>query len=575
MRFISGAIVGVVLATSMTYVATGSAQADDIALPTSTAAAVDVSSTPVPAAPEAPSGEGDDVAPGAEGAPRVDGADGSPGTDGVEAADDSDLVAELPARTTDDFGLVGVTWDRGFDTTGLLVEVRLRTQGAWGDWEELHVEADDGSEGGQDGTEPLWVGSADGVSVRVTSPTGERPAGLKVATIDPGATSTSTDTSSVSNAVYRTATTGTVTTAATTSRPPIVLRSQWGAAAGTKCDSPNVSSSGIRGAVVHHTAGTNSYTAAQSAQIVRATQAYHMKSRKWCDIGYNFLVDKYGQIFEGRSGGVDKAVRAAHSGNAAVNTYTMGVSMMGTYATSAPTKATKDAVAKLISWRLSAVGVPATGTYSLGGKTLNRIAGHRDVVGTECPGAAAYAWLSAPGGLRQTVSSLMTASNTAISQRADRLGPEVTGAVVKSEYAFGSAPGGTKARYKKIDIISTRFGTFSIGDVVRSRYNSLGAQSGVLGAPTVAIATTARSQVRVQRFHHGTIYRVKRKNKPLAAFALYDRLENKYRSLREASGKLGVPTKTQRAISGGRQRAYFTRGTLTLEANGRVTVSVK
>jgi hypothetical protein len=545
MRFISGAIVGAVLATSMTFVATGSAQADDVALPASTADRVDVLSTTVPAAPETLSAAG---------------------------ADQPDLVAELPPRSTDDFGLVGVTWDRGFDTTGLLVEVRLRADGTWGDWQELHIEADDGSEGGQDGTEPLWVGSADGVAVRVTSPTGERPAGLKVATIDPGAGST--DTSTVSNAVYTTASTGAVTTAATTSRPPIIMRSQWGAAPNTKCDSPTVSS-GIRGAVVHHTAGSNSYTAAQSAQIVRATQAYHMKSRKWCDIGYNFLVDKYGQIFEGRNGGVDKAVRAAHSGNAAVNTYTMGVSMMGTFDKSAPTQATKDAVAKLIAWRLSAAGVPATGTYSLGGLTLNRIAGHRDVIGTECPGAAAYAWLGASGGLRQTVAGLMAASNTAISQRADKLGPKATGAVVQAEYPFYTAPGGTKARYTKIDIISTHFGVFSLGDVVRSRYNSLSAQSGVLGAPTTIITTTRRSQVRVQRFHHGTIYRVKRKNKPLAAYALYGRLENKYRSLKEASGKLGVPTKTQRAISGGRERAYFTQGTLTLEANGRVTVSVK
>jgi hypothetical protein len=550
MRFISGAIVGAVLATSMTYVATGSAQADDVAVPApAQTASADVSSTPVPA-------PTDDAGLSAQ----------------AEGTDDSDLVAELPPRSTDDFGLVGVTWDRGFDAAGLLVEVRLRTDGAWGDWEELHVESDDGSEGGQDGTEPLWVGSADGVSVRVTSPTGQRPAGLKVATIDAAATSASAST--VSNAVYTTSSASTVTTAATTARPPIILRSQWGAAPNTKCDSPTVSS-GIRGAVVHHTAGTNSYTAAQSAQIVRATQAYHMKSRKWCDLGYNFLVDKYGQIFEGRNGGVDRAVRAAHSGNAAVNTYTMGVSMMGTFSSSAPTQATKDAVARLISWRLSAAGVPATGTYSLGGKTLNRIAGHRDVVGTECPGAAAYAWLKASGGLRQSVAAAMSAPPTPVAQRAARLGAKTTGSVVQSEYPFSAAPGGTKARYQRVDIISTRFGTFTLSNVVRSRYNSLRAQSGVLGAPTSSQTATKRSQVRKQRFHYGTIYRVKRKNRPVAGYALYGRLENKYRSLGEASGKLGVPVKTQRAISGGRQRAFFSSGTLTLESNGRVTVSVK
>ena len=546
MRFLSGAIVGAVLATSMTFVSSATAQADEVVAPQ--VEGVDVSSTTIPAAPAA--------------------------TTRSDQASDGDLVAELPARSTDDFGLVGVTWDPGFDPTGLLVEVRLRSAGSWGEWEELHVEADDDSEGGQDGTEPLWVGSADGVSVRVTSPTGARPAGLKVATIDPGAAPVQTSATSVSPAVFRSATTGTVTAASsalTPTQPPIILRSAWGAAPNTKCDTPTTVSE-TRGAVVHHTAGTNSYTAAQSAQIVRATQAYHMKSRKWCDIGYNFLVDKYGQIFEGRNGGIDQQVRAAHSGNAAVNTYAMGVSMMGTFSTSAPTEATKEAVAKLIAWRFTAKNTPATGTYSLGGKTLNRIAGHRDVVGTECPGAAAYAWVV--GGLRESVVSYMAGGSTEISKRAAKLGAAATGPVVAAEYPFYSAPGGTKARFKKIDMITSPMGTFSLGDVVRSRYNSLSAQSGVLGVPTGIITTTRRTEVRLQRFHHGTIYRVKRKNKPVAGYALYGKVENKYRSLKEASGKLGVPTKTQKKISGGRERAYFTKGSLTLESNGRVTVSV-
>lgn len=563
MRFISGAIIGAVLATSMTFGSSLSAQADDVAVtpavpaPAQAAAAdpVDVSTTTVPAAPEA--------------AVAAAGAD-----------DASDLVAELPPRATDDFGLVGVTWDQGFDTTGLLIEVRLRTAGTWGDWEELGYDGDDGAEGGQDGTDPLWVGSADGVGVRVTSPTGLRPTGLKVATIDPGETPT---TSSVSPAVYRTASASTATNAvsatataagAAAPRPAIILRSAWGAAPNTSCSSPTISS-GTVGAVVHHTAGTNTYTQAQSAQIVRATQAYHMKSRKWCDIGYNFLIDKYGQIFEGRNGGVDKAVRAAHSGNAAVNEHTMGVSMMGTYATVAPTQATKAAMTKLIAWRFGLAGLPAKGTISLGGKTLNRISGHRDVVGTECPGAAAYAWLSAPGGLRDSVANYTASVSTEISKRAAKLGASATGALVAAEYPFFTSPGGTKARFKKIDVISSSLGTYSLGDVVRSRYNALSAQSGALGVPTSIITTTARSQVRMQRFHHGTIYRVKRKNRKVAAYALYGKVENKYRSLREASGKLGVPTKTQTKVSGGRERAYFTKGTLTLEANGRVTVSVK
>jgi uncharacterized protein with LGFP repeats len=546
MRFFSGAIVGVVLTASTTLMSVSTAHGDEVVTPA--AQPVDVSTAAVPATTD------DD--------PAVLSHDG----------EQADVVAELPARGTDDFGLVGVTWDPGFDSTGLIVEVRLRTDGAWGEWEELHSEGAD-SDGGVPGTEPLWVGSADGVSVRVASPTGQRPPGLKVSTIDPGTTSAEASVATASTALYRGTSSAATTVAATTAKPAIILRSAWGAAPNTKCDSPTTVSQ-TRGAVVHHTAGTNTYTQAESASIVRATQAYHMKSRKWCDIGYNFLVDKYGQIFEGRNGGVDKQVRAAHSGNGDVNIYAMGVSMMGTYSTSAPTAATKDAVARLISWRFSSMGTPATGTYTLGGKKLNRIAGHRDVVGTECPGAAAYAWLGASGGLREKVAAYLAGASTAISQRVAQLGAAKTGSVVKAEYRFGSAPGGTKARYSKIDIISSSYGTWSISDVVRSRYNKLSAQSGVLGVPTGPIRSTARSTVRLQRFQDGTIYRVKRGSKP-SGFALYGKLENKYRSMKEADGKLGAPNKTQTKLSNGSQRAYFAKGTLTLHTSGRISVSLK
>ncbi len=138
--------------------------------------------------------------------------------------------------------------------------------------------------------------------------------------------------------------------------------------------------------MIHHTAGSNSYSASQSASIVKATQAYHMKSRNWCDIGYNFLVDKYGQIFEGRAGGTTKPVRAAHSGNLEVNKETMGVSLMGTFSSATPSAAMKSAVVDLVAWRFAQYNLPAKGTYSLGGKTLNRIAGHRNVVSTVVSG---------------------------------------------------------------------------------------------------------------------------------------------------------------------------------------------
>src|SRR5665811_207614 len=116
---------------------------------------------------------------------------------------DGELVAELPATRTADFGLVGVTWEGTTAPDGLLVEVRTRSADGWGDWQELHGEDSD-EQGGRGGTEAMWVGDADGVAARVTSTTGEKPADLKIATIDAGedsATSSTASTASTASAV--------------------------------------------------------------------------------------------------------------------------------------------------------------------------------------------------------------------------------------------------------------------------------------------------------------------------------------------------------------------------------------
>ena len=96
----------------------------------------------------------------------------------------------------------------------------------------------------------------------------------------------------------------------------------------------------------------------------------------------------------------------------------------------------------------------------------------------------------------------------------------------------------------------------------------------MLGVPTGGIRTTKRPLVRLQRFEDGTIYRVKRNNKA-AGFAVYGKIENKYRSLKEADGRLGAPKRTQAKLSGGQQRAWFAKGYLTLHSSGRVSVKIK
>src|SRR5262249_3312581 len=188
-----------------------------------------------------------------------------------------------------------------------------------------------------------------------------------------------------------------------TGSPPVISRSAWGADEAIRRAAPSYARS-IQFAVVHHTAGSNSYTAAQSAAIVRGIEVYHVKGNGWNDIGYNFLIDKYGQVFEGRYGGVDKNVVGAHAEG--FNTGSVGVALIGTYQTTAPTAAEKTALANLLAWRLDIAHVDplSTLTYTSGGNArfpvgtpvfLRAVSGHRDTGFTTCPGSVLYGQLGA------------------------------------------------------------------------------------------------------------------------------------------------------------------------------------
>jgi hypothetical protein len=188
-----------------------------------------------------------------------------------------------------------------------------------------------------------------------------------------------------------------------TGSPPLISRAAWGANEAIRRAPPSYARS-IQLAVVHHTAGSNSYTASQSAAIVRGIEVYHVQGNGWNDIGYNFLVDKYGQLFEGRYGGVDKNVIGAHAEG--FNTGSVGVALIGTYQTTAPTTAEKTALVNLLAWRLDIAHVDplSTLTFTSGGDArfpagtpvfLRAVSGHRDTGFTTCPGAVLYAQLGA------------------------------------------------------------------------------------------------------------------------------------------------------------------------------------
>ena len=182
--------------------------------------------------------------------------------------------------------------------------------------------------------------------------------------------------------------------------PPIIPRVAWGADEAIRRAPPQYADA-IHFAVVHHTAGSNAYSPAQSAAIVRGIEIYHVEGNGWNDIGYNFLVDKYGPVFEGRYGGVDRPVIGAHS--LGFNVGSFGVAVIGDYGStgiSAPrgprssgcsrgssTRARRPALdADLaVRWKPAVpAGVPVF---------LRAISGHRDTYFTECPGNALYAEL--------------------------------------------------------------------------------------------------------------------------------------------------------------------------------------
>ncbi|MFD5163613.1 N-acetylmuramoyl-L-alanine amidase [Streptomyces hawaiiensis] len=181
-------------------------------------------------------------------------------------------------------------------------------------------------------------------------------------------------------------------------RPGIVTRRGWGANEGLR-ESGFRYTRKVRAAFVHHTASGNNYRCSQVPSLIRSIYRYHVKSMGWRDIGYNFLIDKCGKIYEGRAGGVARPVLGAHT--LGFNSNSMGIAVLGSYGATKPSKSAVKAVARLTAWKLGLYRVNPKGrTYlkSAGsnlhrkGKKvrLNVISGHRDGFKTECPGRKLY-----------------------------------------------------------------------------------------------------------------------------------------------------------------------------------------
>ncbi len=325
----------------------------------------------------------------------------SDGVHTVRVPDGDPHERSLAPRTTEPFSLIGVTWDDpDAALTGTAqVRTRSRESGTWSAWRPLETDVrtpeagpDRDRAGVRGSTQPLWTGPSDGVQMRVS---GSRlPEGLRVELVDPEAGSGAVHTAAVEPGVV-----GPAAGPYSAERPVVTSRSTWGADESLVKDPPTYTGD-TKAMFVHHTAGTNDYACSESASIVRGVFLYHVQSNGWNDIGYHFLVDKCGTVFEGRAGGIDKPVLGAHSYG--FNTATSSVSVLGDYSKAATDTVVRESVAKVAAWKLGLYGIDPTGTvvlasgadngkYKLGQKAMfHRISGHRDGYPTECPGQHLY-----------------------------------------------------------------------------------------------------------------------------------------------------------------------------------------
>ena len=319
------------------------------------------------------------------------------------------------ARTTEPFSLMGVTWAPDPAVGEVEVLFRHRADGRWSAWESVEADADDApdagsadtrSQGFRLGTAPIWTGPSDGVQVRVNALSGAKPRDVRIELVDPGTSPADALVDGPRDQAR-----------AEEPMPRIITRREWGADESIRRGSPSYNST-VKVGFVHHSASSNDYTREQAAAMVRGIYAYHVKSNGWSDIGYNYLVDRYGRAYEGRAGGLDRFVVGSHTGG--FNRATFGVALLGDFSTVAPDTATVGMLTDVLAWKLGTAYRAPLGTavltsagggtsrYSAGQKaTFDVVSGHRDAGNTACPGATTYARM---GAIRQMVGDKLGAA---------------------------------------------------------------------------------------------------------------------------------------------------------------------
>lgn len=333
-------------------------------------------------------------------------------TAGVRSIGVSHWRSEPLDATT--FSMVGFIWASS-SPQAPSVRVRTRRAGAWSSWWPLPAAHEqpgaNGAASDHTGTELVWVGRSDGVQFDVR---GLLAPSMKLVLLYPRPLPSDTSVPAVGPAgaaIPATLLQGT-TSATDRLRPAILSRAVWGADESWRDGAPRYNHA-FQQVHVHHTASRNDYAAADVPALIRGMYRYHTHNLGWSDLAYNFLVDRFGRVWEGRAGGVARRVRGAHT--LGFNATSAGIAVIGNFEIGTPDSRIPDAIASVAAWKLSrwagnplgTVGVVSEGSdlFAAGRRVvLPVIDGHRDTNQTACPGSHLYALLPQ---IRRRANSLM------------------------------------------------------------------------------------------------------------------------------------------------------------------------
>lgn len=284
---------------------------------------------------------------------------------------------------------------------GTVLALRSRNDGVWSGWTEVVATPDDAPDGPREshpGVGPVWIGhGSEQVEVAVLEGAAED---VRVVGLHPAAAPATSGIRGFRAAVQ-------ASIAQLTGSSFVRPRTDWATAdMGWKCNTGPTEARELRAMIVHHTAtNTEPYAAADVPNIIRGFWRYHVGTRGWCDVAYNFFVDRFGGVWEGRQGGITKAIIGGHTYG--FNSDTTSVSQIGNFQEQVPSVAMTSSTSRLVGWKLGYHGLDPAGSTTVTNRTgstfrgvpnggqvpVRVVSGHRDLGTTSCPGQHTYATL--------------------------------------------------------------------------------------------------------------------------------------------------------------------------------------